>query len=301
MAGPAMARETVCALRRKIARIEGRLAERLAAPGDSRVDGMVLRRHGSAAGTEDDGFFLRTGARGLDAALGGGLPRAALTEIVSAETRDAGAAAGFVLALASFLVRPGMPLLWIGTAEIFHEMGFPYAPGIFARFGLAPEDLLFAEARKLEQCLWIGEEAAGLTALSAVMLELRGNPVRLDLTATRRLHRRVAAAGRPLFLLREGACGEPTAAPVRLCVAPAPAAERRTVSGPLAGSIGPPAFRVEIGKSPAARPATFILEWNSHERRFEERRPALPGAVVPASGDRQDMAPAAGAVLAFGA
>ncbi len=297
MARPAVARETVCALRRQIASIEGRLADRLAVPGEeSAPGGVVLRRHGLAAG----GSLLATGVEGLDAALGGGLPKAALTEIVTAETRNAGAAAGFVLALAALAARPGAPLLWIGTAEIFREAGFPYAPGLFARFGFAPESLLFAEAPKLMDCLWIGEEAAGLAALSAVVLELRGNPAKLDLTATRRLHHRVAAAGRPFFLLRDGALAEPTAAPVRLCVGPAPAGERTTLAGPLARSIGPPAFRVEVDKSPLSRPANFILEWNVHERRFSERRPALPGAVVPASGDRPAMAPPPGSLVAFG-
>ncbi|WP_204278111.1 hypothetical protein, partial [Escherichia coli] len=77
---------------------------------------------------------------------------------------------------------------WIGTAEIFHEAGFPYARGLHALFGIAPEQLLFSEAPKLLDALWIAEEAARMTAFAAVILEIRGNPQRLDLTATRRLH-----------------------------------------------------------------------------------------------------------------
>ena len=91
-----MARETVFALRQKIAKIEGRLAERLvpaasgARSGRRRHGGrMVLRRGLTAA--RADGFWLQTGIEPLDRALGGGLPRAALTEIHGAETRDAGA------------------------------------------------------------------------------------------------------------------------------------------------------------------------------------------------------------------
>ena len=155
-----------------------------------------------------DGFFLPTGIDALDRALGGGLPKAALTEIHGAETRDAGAVAGFALALASLILKgqkAGLPLLWIGTSEIFREAGFPYAAGLARDFGIAPEALLFSEAPKLADALWIAEEAARLSALAAVVIELRGNPDRLDLTATRRLHRRAEQAGRPVLLIRQAA------------------------------------------------------------------------------------------------
>ena len=59
----------------------------------------MLRRNGVATAE-----ILPTGVEALDEALGGGLPRAALTEIHGLETRDAGAVAGFVLALASLLL-----------------------------------------------------------------------------------------------------------------------------------------------------------------------------------------------------
>ena len=62
----------------------------------------MLRRHGIAPA---DGFFLPTGVAALDRTLGGGLPKAALTEIHGAETRDAGAVAGFALALASLVLK----------------------------------------------------------------------------------------------------------------------------------------------------------------------------------------------------
>src|SRR4051812_30286706 len=137
MAVHAVAQETIFGLRQKIAKIEGRLAERLdgpaATPGEA--GGVVLRRHGIAPA---DGFFIPTGASALDRTLGGGLPKAALTEIHGAETRDAGAVAGFALALAGLILKggqkTGLPLLWIGTSEIFREAGFPYAVGLARDF-----------------------------------------------------------------------------------------------------------------------------------------------------------------------
>jgi protein ImuA len=309
MATTAVARETVFALRRQIAKIEGTLPERLEAPAGSSLDAditpdVALVRRGIAVALPD--AFLRTGVERLDAALSGGLPKAALNEIHGAQTRDAGAVAGFALSLVSLILKQGprLPVLWIGTAEIFREAGFPYARGLHACFGIEPEELLFSAAPRLVDALWVAEEAARMTALAAVILEIRGSPQRLDLTATRRLHARAQDAGRPVFLLRQAAEAEPTAAPVRLILSSASAAPRSTIAGPLAGSIGHPAFTVTIGKSRTALPGQFTLEWNPDERRFEERRPREEWAensvaVVPASRRGKDTAAASGAVLAF--
>jgi len=302
MAMSAVARDTVFALRRQIAKIEGTLPERLQAPAlgvpaNARSD-MTLVRRGLAVASAD--AFLHTGIDRLDTALGGGVPRAALSEIHGLETRDAGAVAGFALSLVSLILKQkrGLPILWVGTAEIFHEAGLPYARGLHALFGIEPEQLLFSEAPKLLDALWIAEEAARMTAFAAVILEIRGSPQRLDLTATRRLHARAQNAGRPLLLLRQAGEPDPTAAPVRLIVSAAPAASRETVAGPLAGSIGRPAFTVDIGKSRTALPGQFTLEWNPNEHAFAERTENSV-AVVPASARGADPAPASGAVLAF--
>jgi protein ImuA len=303
MAMSAVARDTVFALRRQIAKIEGTLPERLQAPaGGTPVDAsgsdITVIRRGLAVASPD--AFLHTGIDRLDAALGGGLPRAALSEIHGLETRDAGAVAGFALSLVSLILKEkqGLPILWVGTTEIFHEAGLPYARGLHALFGIEPEQLLFSEAPKLLDALWIAEEAARMTAFAAVILEIRGSPRLLDLTATRRLHARAQNAGRPVLLLRQAGEADPTAAPVRLIVSAAPAASRETIAGPLAGSIGRPAFKVDIGKSRTALPGQFTLEWNPDEHAFAERTENSV-AVVPASQRGADPAPASGAVLAF--
>ncbi|TIV45950.1 MAG: hypothetical protein E5V88_33265, partial [Mesorhizobium sp.] len=178
MAMSAVARDTVFALRRQIAKIEGTLPERLEAPARSAsidaagldiTPGTNIVRRGLAVAPQD--AFLHTGIERLDTALGGGLPKAALSEIHGLETRDAGAVAGFALSLASLILREkqGLPILWVGTAEIFREAGFPYASGLHALFGIEPEQLLFSEAPKLLDALWIAEEAARMTAFAAVM------------------------------------------------------------------------------------------------------------------------------------
>lgn len=315
MVNRAVARDTVFALRHQIAKLEGRQAQTLDAPlgpadvgTDDAADaahghGLVVRRNGIARPSD----VMPTGVAAFDEVLGGGLPRAALTEIHAVEMRDAGAAAGFVLALASQLLRQAegkAALLWIGTADMFHEAGLPYAPGMLERFGIAPEALLLSQAPKLADALWIAEEGARLSRLSAVLIELRGNPRLLDLTATRRLHRRAQEAGRPVFLLRHGAQPEPTAAPLRLIVSSAPSTLRHTLGGPLARSIGPPGFRIVIGKNRMALPGQFELDWNSDALSLQQRRPghaapqdSLPVVSVP--GHRKDPASASGSVVAL--
>lgn len=291
MASSAMARETFLALRREIARIEGRLAERLEVPGETTI---LPAAHPVTP-------LLRSGAPDFDAALGGGLPLCGLAEIHGQAMRDAGAATGFALGLARLLPGTG-PILWIGTSEIFREAGRPYAPGLAARFGLPAERLLIGETSKVVNALWMAEEAAGIGVFAAILLELGGNPALLDLTATRRLHRRALFAGHPLFLIRQAGVAQPTAAPIRLLVAAAMARERDLLSGPLTGSIGPPGFQVVIEKNRIARHASFILEWSDdafHERDATPWHATHHGAVVSTSSGRSDHAPALWPIMAF--
>jgi protein ImuA len=304
MATIATARETLFALRRQIARIEGTPTERLEIPPAEAVPdaGVVLReggvtlRHGVHAGG-----VLATGADAFDTALGGGLPRAALTEIHGAEIRDAGTVTGFALGLAALALSSGLPLLWIAAADTHREAGAPHAPGLSSRFGIPPERLLLCETARLDDALWVADEAARLSSVGVVLLELRGAARRFDLTATRRLHFRARDTGRPVLLLRHSAPAEATAAPVRLLVSPAAAGLRSTVSGPLAGSIGPPAFRVVLDKSRTGASGSFELEWNAHDRTFRNRRPEDPVALVPLPSNRGRLAASARTGLAYDA
>ncbi len=87
---------------------------------------------------------------------------------------------------------------------------------------------------------------------------------------------------------------------MRLRVSAAPAGMRTIGAAVLSGSIGPPAFRIGLSKSPAALSADLILEWRNdrfHERPDTTAADARP--VVPLSAHGADPAAAARAVVAF--
>lgn len=306
-----MARESFAFLRREIARIEGRPAETLDGAPGNRALAAKPEAPRPAPGVPPGGVrqpaqtgpdLIRTGLDAFDAGLGGGLHKAALTEFRCAQTRHAASLSGFALCLMSRTIFDGatgrMPLLWLTDVAAANETGMPYLPGVAGLAGLAPGQLFTAAARCAEDALWIAEEAAASGAFAGLILELRGNPRGLGLDETRRLQRRAALSGTPLFLLRIAGEAEPTAAPCRLFVGPAPAAPRRARDGPLPGSIGAPAFAVTIEKARAPAAPSFILEWNHHDRSFAGHPAPHSGADPAAPVDRPDRPPALGPRLA---
>ncbi|KQT85653.1 hypothetical protein ASG48_09605 [Aurantimonas sp. Leaf443] len=262
-------------MRQTIARIAGEPIARLEDPAEP---------HEAAGRPEGNGRralqpLRPLGAPAADRALGGGIAAGGLTEIHSDETRGAGTLAGFALALALRLgAGTARPLLWLAPSHALREAGLPYGPGL-AGFGFDPAALLLVRTRRLEEAVWAGEEAASCRALSVVVLEVRGNPGRLALEGTRRLHVRAREAGVALLLLRQNAAPEPTAAPLRLRVAPGSASPVADLAE-APRLLGAPLFQIALEKSRSGPPQRFTLEWNPHERRFDEPR---PGARQPLS------------------
>lgn len=285
MAAPARAQAELCRLRREIARIEGRpaAAERLVAVAPTV---RAASRAGEALwGTHQRGR-LALGVGPLDAALGGGLRLDALHEVRAAETRDGGAAAGFVLALLARLAagRPA-PVLWVSTAEARREAGDLYAPGL-ALVGLDPGLLLHVAAERPAEALWAFEAGLSAPGLAAAVCEIRGAAA-LDLAATRRCALRAREAGVGGFLLR--LCGRPgaTAAETRWRVGSLPAA-------PVGGIV----WRLDLEKSRGGRSGSFALTWNADERCFEpsDRAAAAASVAVAAAASDRPARPA-GAIL----
>ena len=181
------------------------------------------------------------GLPALDAALGGGLPRGCLQEVIPAD--GGAAAAGFAAFLLGRLVSQaeerGRGVLWASLGE-----GDLYPPGL-ARFGLDPAAMILLSAPSPAELLWAMEEALRSPALAGVV----GEVDRIDLTAGRRLQLAAAAGGGVGFLLlradrpacrgqhrRAALAGRGGARPKLACRAPAPA--RRPAGGLDSGERG---------------------------------------------------------------
>ena len=318
MAGDAMARETLCALRQTIARLEGRAPDRMDMPvgqtsgaPTNRVPGKTPVLFG--AGPETAPRLLPFGHQALDEVLQGGLPLDAMVELRGHELRDAGAVSGFALALCASLTMDEQSrrlCLWIGEPVVAMETGLPHIEGL-ADHGLSPGRLLYAAPKKIDEALWLAEAALASRAFAAVLLEVRGNPARFGLTESRRLSLKARAVGRPVFVLRQAGDEEASSAALRLHIRPAPASLRFLSDGkPLSGSLGHPRFQLTVEKSRLPVLTDFFLEWNPHARQFRPADVVRPAALPPgtaahpvaafsASADRPDRAQPLGHVVAF--
>ncbi|MGZ2374044.1 protein ImuA [Sinorhizobium medicae] len=314
MAGNAVQRQTVLSLRETIARIEDRGLQGCARAVAKAADPAGFRRGKEEASRPE---VLPLGVPKLDEVLNGGLPFGGMMEIRNAETRDAGAAVGFVAALAALYQRQKKesgclaPVLWISQTLAAREAGQPYAPGLKA-YGLDVQRFLFVSARTVKDALWIAETALSVPVFAAVVLEIRGNPASLALSESRRLHVRARAGGVPLLVFRQAGEEEASSAFFRFQVKPAPAGERPLPDGSvLCGSIGHPVFHLLVEKSRLQASDDIFLEWNAHDRRFyalDERwnaalqtndEPTDPVDPLSASAGRSHRAHSLGRLLAF--
>lgn len=217
---------------------------------------------------------IRLGSAHLDEPLGGGLPRAALHEILAEDgTRDAAAASGFGLGLALRASRR-RPLLWIRQDVAERETGCPFGAGM-ADFGADPEGILLVHVPDQAQAMQAAEDALRCPPVGAVLAELWGEGRASRLTATRRLSFAAGRSGIPCILVRLGASPAPSAATTRWSVAAAP-------SRPLeANAPGRPAFTLTLLRHRAGIPGrTWPVEWDRDRLAFTDPAP-VSRPVVP--------------------
>ncbi|MBB5689077.1 hypothetical protein GXW77_00375 [Roseomonas alkaliterrae] len=177
----------------------------------------------------------------MDAALPwGGLPRAALHEILAAEP---GAAAGFA---ALVLARAGGTVLWIAPEPD------AWPPGL-ARFGLSPAQLVLVRAAREQDALWAMEETLRCPAVGAALLVAGA----LDLTAARRLQLAAEAGGVLGLLLRPDADNAaPTAALTRWRIGAV------TSDSGSPHALGDPAWSLDLLRCRGGRPASWRATWH---------------------------------------
>ena len=260
--GPAAPQPTLNRLRQTLAGIDPSNAPRLA--GEERPIGI---------------------AASIDRALGGGLACGALHELAPAAPLHLGAASGFALALAAGASGDRRQVLWVATDFAAGEGGGPYGPGLDL-FGLASARILVLRVPKPVDVLWAMEEALRCRALACVIAELTGDGGVADLTATRRLAlaaREGISAQNSGFglLIRHRTTSMPSAAATRWEIAAA-------LSQPDAyGGMGRARFDLSLRKNRRGPSGRWIIEWDHHERAFQQ---AVPVGMAAAAFDRSDRA-----------
>lgn len=293
-------------LRRRIADLEGRLPfETQSAPAPA----------SAAIPQGPDTFCARTGASNdpvgrCPLGLGvlerlfrsaeedeTGLRLGALHEVVSSQSRDAGALSGFALALLAQVLdqRPG-PVLIVQDPGTAREAGQFHGPGLLA-FGIDPGRLVVVRPRRLEELLWSLEEGATCPALSAVVAEIQGPQRLMDLTSSRRIALRAERSRVPVFLLRHGTAFEPTAALTRWQITPAASRPPDFLENGPHPALGRPVWTVELTRNRDGRPGRLTVEWDHARRTFAAPAHAL--ALDRGSTLRPDPTPAGSTVVSL--
>ncbi|MBY0335159.1 MAG: hypothetical protein K2X11_01010 [Acetobacteraceae bacterium] len=182
----------------------------------------------------------------LDAHLPwGGLPLAALHEVLAAEPGAAFGFAALLLARAEAAM-PGRAILWIAPDPD------AYPPGL-ARLGLSASSLILLRATKPADALWAAEEALRCPAVAATLL-IGPNP---DLTAARRLQLAAETGGGLGLLLRaDSDDAGPTAALTRWRLTALPA-------DTTPHHLGDPEWQVSLLRSRGGRPGQWAMRWDA--------------------------------------
>jgi len=219
-----------------------------------------------------------TGHAAIDAALGGGLALGRLHEAFAADPADAGAASGFVAALACLAAREG-PVVWLREAEA-EARGRLHGPGL-AELGLDPARLVLGVPAAPLDLLRAAADVVRCARVALAVIELWRSPHALDLTASRRLAVAAEASGVTALLLRIAAQPAPSAAQTRWRVAAAPSLAL-TAEAP-----GRPAFELNLVRQRGGPEGLrWPVEWNRDTRTLADAAAPLSGAVVPVAQHR---------------
>jgi protein ImuA len=244
------------------------------------VDLAALRRDIASLG-EPDALAAQRSAFGfgdsaIDQIFRAGMPRGAVHEIFAEQSGDAGAATGFVIALALRAAPCHSPVLWLEEDFSAQENGFPYAPGL-QNIGFDPQRLIIVRCPTPQDVLKAASDSLGVRGTGAVIIAPWSSPKCLDLSASRKLLLTAQQTDVPAFLLRLGACPGENAAVTRWLIRAAPSQS----SG--ANAPGHPVFDATLIRNRQGMTGHWILQWESDNHVFRQIEPVSSAMVSTSS------------------
>jgi len=202
----------------------------------------------------------------LDHHLNGGIRANGLHEVRCSFVRDFACAAGFALGLAIQFGKPGCRrIFWVTDPAASVDSGLPFPDGL-SEHGIDPKALVFVRPITLQDALWAADQAARCSDLSAVVLQVKGNPRHLDMTATRRLLLRARKSGVLVCVLRQSGEEEASAAATRWHIEIMP-------SGPdpdFEHGLGQTRNVQTLERNRHGQTGQWTLLWNPEARAFED-------------------------------
>ena len=211
---------------------------------------------------------LPLGASAVDRHLEGGLACGGLHEVRAALARDIGAAIGFALGLAARAMqgdRSGRRgVVWVTDPATRVDGGGLFPAGL-AQYGLDPSSVTIVEPGDLQGAMWAADEAAGCNGLAALVFQIKGNPARFDITATRRLMLRARQSGVLALVLRQSGEEEASAAATRWHVN----TQMSGADDTYQHGVGVMRLSLTLERNRAGRTGQWLLAWNPKARSFD--------------------------------
>jgi protein ImuA len=190
-----------------------------------------------------------------------------LHEVRCAEARGFASAAGFALGmLARFGNQKGSGrIVWVIDPAASVDTGVPFPDGL-SQHGIDPQNLTFVRPLTLHDALWAADQAAKCADLCAIILQVRGNPKRFDLTASRRLMLRARESGAVVCVLRQSGEEEASAAATRWHVEVTP-----SIPDPgFPQGLGITHHHLTLEKNRHGQTGQWSSVWNPESKAFED-------------------------------
>ena len=218
---------------------------------------------------------LATGHPQADAVLGGGLRPGSLHEIFA----QGWSGGGFAVLLA-LLAASRKSFFWIRPDYEAMEYGAVSPHGLL-ELGGDPRQMILVRTRNAVDALAAANDVLACPHVGALLLEMEGMPKCLDLVASRRLAFAAGESGVTVFLLRNGAAAQPSAALTRWQVRSAP-------SLPGDDDWGKPVFDARLTRHRLGGLGDFLMQWNPEDGCFTDvsKSEANTSAVVRAPARR---------------